>query len=391
MSQLRLPSAHPDATRWTTGTWLRHWLTTRASIRPSTLRSYTQHCDDFLIPALGRIPLRQLTTTDIATAYAGFRRRRNRYGQPLSAATIQRIHATLRAALKSAVRYGAIPDSPARLVELPPADRPHPTLWTPARVAAWRRDGTCEKVMVWTADQLAAFLHEVKTDRLYALWHLYALRGLRRGEGIGLRWCDVDLGNAQIHITQQRTEAGGQIVVGPPKSKASRRSVALDHTTVRTLRAHRSRQYTDRFTLGDTWQDTGYVFTRRDGQPLAPTYVSHRFADLVADTGLPPVRLHDLRHGAATIAHAAGADLKTIQDQLGHASIALTADTYTTVLPDAQFAAADAAAELLLGANLRVNDRNRLRCRPDVQSRVTTSIRTRRRTGRESQTDRRRH
>ncbi|MFI5958060.1 tyrosine-type recombinase/integrase [Cryptosporangium sp. NPDC051539] len=101
------------------------------------------------------------------------------------------------------------------------------------------------------------------------------------------------------------------------------------------------------------------------------------------------MRLHDLRHGAATIAHAAGADLKTIQDQLGHASIALTADTYTTVLPDAQFAAADATAEVLLGANPRTNDRNRLRCRPDVRSRATSSTRSRRRTGSESRVERR--
>ncbi|MFG1928760.1 tyrosine-type recombinase/integrase [Cryptosporangium sp. NPDC048952] len=373
LARFRAQSPHPDAAAWTVETWVRHWLTTRTSIRQSTLASYTQHCDDYLIPALGRIPLHRLTITDIATAHAGFRKRRNRYGRPLSAATIQRIHATLRGALKSAVRQGLLTDNPARHVELPPADRPHPVLWTPARVETWHRDGVRDTVMVWTADQLACFLRSVRADRLYPLWHLYALRGLRRGEGIGLRWCDVDLDTGQIHITQQRTESGGKIITGPPKSKASRRADALDHSTIRMLRAHRSHRHTERVTVGAAWAETGYVFTRSGGQPLAPTYVTHRFADLVADSGLPPVRLHDLRHGAATLAHAAGADLKTIQDQLGHASIAMTADTYTTVLPDAQFAAADATADLVLGTRTRargnaVQRARQLGCRPDIRS-----------------------
>jgi integrase len=89
------------------------------------------------------------------------------------------------------------------------------------------------------------------------------------------------------------------------------------------------------------------VFTRPDGSPLHPDYVSPRFRILVARAGLPPIRLHDLRHGAATLAHTAGADLKTVQDQLGHASIGTTADLYTNVLPATQHQAAEATARLL--------------------------------------------
>jgi hypothetical protein len=85
---------------------------------------------------------------------------------------------------------------------------------------------------------------------------------------------------------------------------------------------------------GQVWSDTGYVFTTTDGQPLHPDYLTRRFRRLVDASGLPPVRLHDLRHGAASLAHSAGADLKTIQEQLGHTSIVLTADTYTSVLTD---------------------------------------------------------
>jgi hypothetical protein len=90
------------------------------------------------------------------------------------------------------------------------------------------------------------------------------------------------------------------------------------------------------------------VFTRPDAQPYHPDHFTKRLRFLIDQCGLPPVRLHDLRHGAASLAHTAGADLKTVQDQFGHASIVLTADTYTSVLPAAQHKAAEATARLIL-------------------------------------------
>jgi integrase len=212
------------------------------------------------------------------------------------------------------------------------------------------RHGVRDKVAVWTAEHLATFLNSVAADRLYALWWLVALRGLRRGEAVGLRWCDVDLQHGTATIVQQITCAGRRVYVGPPKSAASRRVIALDRHTVQVLREHARRQRLERLTAGRKWQDTGYVFTRTDGRPLHPNYLTHRFHRLCGLAELPPVRLHDLRHGAASLAHQAGADLKTIQDQLGHASIVLTADTYTSVLPESQRHAAAATAELVLTA-----------------------------------------
>jgi len=99
--------------------------------------------------------------------------------------------------------------------------------------------------------------------------------------------------------------------------------------------------------------ESGYVFTTDDGTPLHPDWITRRFRRLVVTSGLPPVRLHDLRHGAATLAHAAGADLKTVQEQLGHTSIVLTADTYTSVLLDLHFTVAEATARLVLKAAAR--------------------------------------
>ncbi|MEU7906288.1 tyrosine-type recombinase/integrase [Actinoplanes sp. NPDC049118] len=110
------------------------------------------------------------------------------------------------------------------------------------------------------------------------------------------------------------------------------------------------------------------MFTRSDGLPFHPNYFTKRLRFLTDLYGLPPVRLHDLRHGAASLAHTAGADLKTVQDQLGHASIVLTADTYTSVLPAAQHKAAEATARLILttarNARAQMTAKNLRRRRP---------------------------
>ncbi|WP_344501120.1 tyrosine-type recombinase/integrase [Dactylosporangium maewongense] len=335
---------------WTLERWLRYWLTTRTSIRPTTLRVYTQHVEQYLIPHLGKLRLAEITVRHLTAMFADLAKQTTRTGKPLAPATLHRIQATLRGALNAAIRNDLITDNPARRVELPGRSSPHPIVWTSERVEQWQQHGTREKVAVWTAHHLATFPNRVAADRLYALWWLVALRGLRRGEAVGLRWCDVDLQHGTATIVQQITCAGRRMYVGPPKSAASRRVIALDRHTAQVLREHARRQRLERLAAGRGWQGTGYVFTRPDGRPLHPNYVTHRFCRLRSTTDLPPVRLHDLRHGAASLAHQAGADLKTVQDQLGHASIVLTADTYTSVLPESQRRATAATAELVVTA-----------------------------------------
>ncbi|MEV4399991.1 hypothetical protein [Nonomuraea sp. NPDC049607] len=114
----------------------------------------------------------------------------------------------------------------------------------------------------------------------------------------------MDLQGAELTVAQQRVHADGQVVVGPPKSAASCREVALDTETVRVLTRHREHQEKRNATADTRWQDSGYVFTTADGEPLRPDYLTGRFRRLVAASALPPIRLHDLRHGAATLALA---------------------------------------------------------------------------------------
>ncbi|GAA3302612.1 tyrosine-type recombinase/integrase [Dactylosporangium vinaceum] len=350
------------ARSWTVERWLRYWLSSRTSIRPTTKLHYTRDVERVLIPHLGRLCLADLDARRLRTIFTEIAQTTNTKGQPQSASAMQHLRTTLRAALNLAVREGVIATNPARHIEVPSYRKPHAKVWTDGRVAEWQRTGERPSVAVWTADQLATFLHGVTNDALFALWWLTALRGLRRGEACGLRWSELDLDHGVLFVVRNRTTAGYQVVEGEPKTAAGRRAVALDRRTVKVLREHRRRQTQQRerrLAAGKVWHDSGYVFVGKEGNPIHPSYASGRFRLLVKRAGIPPVRLHDLRHGAASLAHEAGADLKTLQDLLGHSSIVITADTYTSVLPLAQRKCADATAKLVLAADRRTREKIR--------------------------------
>src|SRR6266704_5420710 len=352
----------------TVGDWLAHWLVSRTATAPSTVRGYAAHVRLYLAPYLGEVLLGELSVAQVQAMFAAIIRQHQALGTPVSAATLTRIRATLRAALNAAIRRGLITDNPAARAELPRARRPRAVVWTPYRVGQWRRSGERPAVAVWTARQTAQFLDSIRWHRLYAAYHLIALRGLRRGEAAGLRWCDVDLDGKTSVISQQLQQYDERLAVCPPKTPHSTRVIALDRTTIAALAEHRDRQRAEAAAYGPGYRDSGYVFTCLNGDPMAPDRLTRTFKKLTALAGLPPVRLHDLRHGAASLALAAGADLKVVQEMLGHSSIVLTADTYTSVLPDAAHAAAEKVAALIIKAGCLVPGTRRRRRRQARQT-----------------------
>lgn len=191
--------------------------------------------------------------------------------------------------------------------------------------------------------------HGTTDDRLAPLYELMLATGLRRGEAIGLRWEDVDLERRALVVLQQITEVRGHSVIGTPKTKRGTRLVPIDPATVEVLRRHQATQQTERTAWGQAWQDTGLAFTREDGQLLRPEYATRHFQHLAERLGLPAIRLHDLRHTHASLALAAGVELKVVSDRLGHSQISVTADLYTHVPRDVATAAADQIGLVLRG------------------------------------------
>jgi len=212
-------------------------------------------------------------------------------------------------------------------------------------------------VYVWDAPTTGCFLDATADTPYGALWHLIASFGLRRGEAAGLRWRDVDLDAGVVVIAVQRTQIGKTVQETAPKTRAGARALSLAVGTVEVLRAHRANQNLARLALCSAWIDSGLVFTKEDGRGLQPQYVTRLFARARQDGAFPPIRLHDLRHTSASLGLAAGETLVEISKRLGHSQLAITADTYTHVLPVVALASSEKRAAFIPRAAATVGTR----------------------------------
>ncbi|MFI9602733.1 tyrosine-type recombinase/integrase [Streptomyces sp. NPDC052043] len=286
--------------------WLEHYIEPRRKL--STYDKYETHVRLYLVPLLGTKRLESLSVADV-------RRFISRMQNAHSAATAKEAHRVLRTALTAAVREELITRNVAALVE-------------PPRVKQ-------REIRPWTLEETLTFLEAARRDPLYAAFVLAVAMGLRRGELVGLRWSDVDLGNRVLHVRQQTQRRRGTLYDDDPKSRRSR-VVPMPALCIAPLRWHRLRQREAFARTGVAWSETGYVFATRTGRPVEPRNVYRSFTRVAADTGLRVVRLHDARHGCATLLTAAGVAPRVIMEILGHSQISITMDVYTHVVHDTQ-------------------------------------------------------
>jgi integrase len=299
------------------------WLPWLASqVEPTTHTMYELHARRYLIPRLGGVRLQQLDAPQLNAVYGW---QATELG--LAASTIQKTQATAHRALRDALKWGRVPRNAADDADPPAVSTPEMT--------------------TWTGEQVRGFLASLEDDRLHALWHLLFMTGLRRGEALGLRWADVDLDGATLQVRQTLLETKGGLGIGKPKTKRARRQVALDAGTVEALRSWAGIQTLERAAWDEAWVDTGLAFTREDGTALTPGQVSRQFDRRVRASGLPRIRLHDARHTHATLALQAGVHPKVVSERLGHASIAITLDTYSHAVPAMQAEAAEQIAAVV--------------------------------------------
>lgn len=314
--------------------WLEEWYATqRSRLEPNTLRGYRGALDRYLLPTLGDLGLEELHARHLNALYARMASEPGVRGRPLSLATIRYVHAVAHKALRDAARLDHLAANPADKVTLP-------------------RRGTAgagpREVTTWSADELRAFLRFAADDPLADLWHLAAATGMRRGELLGLRWDDVDLGRRTLTVRRALAVVGGVADLKAPKSGRTR-TLAIDARTVAVLDRRRRRQGTHAFWAHGWSNPWNLVFTDATGRYLDPMAVSGAFRKLVRRSDLPRIRLHDLRHTHASLLLSSGVAVKVVSERLGHSQISLTLDIYAHVLPAMDADAADRFAAAVLG------------------------------------------
>ncbi|MFD9567688.1 tyrosine-type recombinase/integrase [Streptomyces sp. NPDC059994] len=271
-------------------------------------------------------------------------------------ATQKHIRDTLRASLNVAIGRGALTFNPASYVELPTVQRPKALVWTAERVEEWLRTGARPSaVMVWTPEQAGQFLDFLAdtNQRLYGVFHTITFRGLRRGEACGVRKADYARASRLMTIATQLVQDGWEVRESAPKTNAGERVISIDDYTDEILEAEALRQDVDRIEWGEAWVESGRLFTRENGEWIHPGWLTDQFEKLVELAGLPPIRLHDLRHVAASLMLAAGVDIKIVSETLGHSETRVTHDIYQSVMPKQAADAAEATAAMVPRGGVR--------------------------------------
>ena len=309
--------------------WLEH---VRSQVSPKTFERYCGVVRGNILPALGAALLTKLQPAQISEMYAKALSGGRRDGKGgLSPASVLYMHRVLKQALAVAVReWRLLPWNPADSIKAPKIKRKH-----------MRALDTAET---------AALLEAARPYRLFVPVMVAVTCGLRRGEICALRWRNVGLsGAAQLAVTgsTEQTKAGTR-EKGTKSGRA--RTVALTALAVEELRRHKMRQAEELLRLGVRQSDDTYVVAQADGEPLKPNSLTHEFVRFIAGTALPKVRFHDLRHSHATHLLASGVHPKIAQERLGHATIAITLDLYSHVLPGMQEDAATRVDAVLRAA-----------------------------------------
>ncbi|MFJ7203253.1 tyrosine-type recombinase/integrase [Streptomyces sp. NPDC098789] len=285
--------------------WLPHWLEefVRSERKKTTYAKYETHVRRYLIPNLGSKRLESLAVTDVRRMLAAVTTQ-------ASAATAKESHRVLRSAISAACREELISRN---VVQLVPAPRVQP-----------------RELQPWNLDQTVAFLEASRRDPLYAAFVVAVTMGLRRGEVLGLRWQDIDLERRTLTVRNQIQRVQKELYADSTKNRRSR-VIPIPLMTVAPLRWQRLRQAAQREAAGEDWQENDYVFTTRSGRPVEPRNISRSFERIGDGAGLPRIRLHDARHGCATLLFAAGVPARVVMEILGHSQIAVTMNIYTHV------------------------------------------------------------
>ena len=312
----------------TVGGYAHHWLTNIAPAitSPKTRERYAEHIKTHITPKLGRVPLQKLGATEIDAFYTHLRERGRCDGKGgLASATVAHIHKLLTQILKSAVKLRKIRRSPMEDIQTKPKNQN-------------------DEVKALDEQQINALFAAVKGTPLYMPVLVAASTGLRRGELLALRWCDLDLDGATLRVAQVLEFVGKRLSFKEPKTKRSRRTIALPASVVSELRTHRKEQWEHCLKLGVG--RFNLVFPRWDGRVHDPDRFGNTFSQTAKQAGLR-CTLHALRHTHITCLLRNGVPVHVVSARAGHSSASVTLNVYSHLLSGDQEAAAATMDEAL--------------------------------------------
>lgn len=287
--------------RMTVGQWLDIWTAEYlGGVKPATVAAYKAAVNTHIKPGMGAIRLEDLSAHMIQNVY-------NKLGDTLAPKTVKNVHGVLHKALHQAVTNRYIPFNPAESCVLPRAER--------------------KELKPLDDALISAFLKAIQGHQFEDLFRVALFTGMREGEVLGLLWECVDLNKGTILINKQLQKISGEWVLVTTKNSKGR-TITLAPFVVQILRKVKRQQLENRIRYGECWEDSGFVFTNELGQHLNRHTVYKHFKKIMAEIGSPETRFHDLRHSYAVAAIRSGDDIKTVQDNLGHATAAFTLNVY---------------------------------------------------------------
>ena len=300
-----------ETSKCTLGDWLETWLKDyTVNLKPTTLQTYVQQVNNHIKPRLGKIKLADLKTQTIQRFYNGFLTGNS----PLSPKTIKNIHGVLHKALQQAVLNNLIRDNPSSACVLPKVLR--------------------AEIRPLDQEQIKQFIKETEKDEYKNLFVIALFTGMRQGELLGLTWDCVDFDAGVILVKQQLQRKDGQYILCPPKNNKPR-TLSPAPLVINALKAEQEKQQRAAQNAGTMWNNPqNLVFTNAFGKNLVRRTVVKHFKVVAERAGVASARFHDLRHTYAVLSLLIGDDVKTVQENLGHATAAFTLDVYGHILEE---------------------------------------------------------
>ena len=292
----------------TVSVWMQEWLTTfcAGKVKPLTYQSYEGIIRNHINPAIGAVELQAVKGTHVQRLYNSMTK------ASLSGKTVKNVSAVLHKAFSVALKQGITQGNPCDAAELPKVKR--------------------HEITPLSDEEIPMFLSAIDSSPMRNAYALCLFAGLREGECLGLSWKQVDFQRGRITVSQQLQKEktkGGRYYIAPSTKNGKPRTIEPPPIAFEYLRAERKQQAENQLKAGPAWSNPDdLVFTDERGMHYAIVSFYKNFKRIAASIGRPDARPHDLRHTAATVAIASGADVKSVQDMLGHATASFTLNVY---------------------------------------------------------------